>query len=81
VALYAISFDYNGGTYISQLRASSPTTAIERWAEQVDNKSDSINMNGKGEVVRQMQVAADAPFPVAETLNGVCRQSSMRNLR
>ena len=31
--LYTVFFEYKGGTYISQIRGSSPSTALLKWVE------------------------------------------------
>lgn len=36
VAPYTIILDWDGGTYLSQLRAESPDQAVRRWAEELN---------------------------------------------
>ncbi len=33
LVLYTVILDFNGGTYISQVRAATPTLAAEQWAQ------------------------------------------------
>jgi hypothetical protein len=61
-SLFTIVLDYAGGTYISQVRASSPAGAVSEWA----SRTSDANLAAWGltrEVLLEM-AAGDPPTPV-----------------
>jgi hypothetical protein len=46
--LYTLFLDYRGGTYISQIKASSPLKALTSWADALDyTQVQGIGSKGK----------------------------------
>jgi len=46
--LYTFFLDYKGGTYVSQVKASSPVKALTAWAEALDyTKVDGFTSSAK----------------------------------
>src|SRR5436190_19720752 len=71
MALYTFVMDYNGGTYIAQVRASSPTIAVGKWARELDqNAVHGIRAKSKAKLIRQMK--DEMLSPVTGVLNTWC---------
>jgi hypothetical protein len=60
--LYTFIMEYEGGTYISQVMASSPKSACVKWAESLDASGIyRFSETGKSILVEEMK----KEFPVA----------------
>jgi hypothetical protein len=50
--LYTFFFDYKGGTYVSQVKASSPLKALTAWAGALDHtKVDGLTHSAKNKLI------------------------------
>ena len=54
--LYTFIMDYKGGTYISQVNASSVKTACKEWAENLEvSEIANFEIKGKEILIREMK--------------------------
>ena len=75
--LYTFLFEYAGGTYVSQVTATSPKAAVGRWA--VELPADEIDDFGPASKARLMEeAAAEAPTSVDELSNVWCLTALVR---
>ena len=66
MALFTFIMDFQGGTYISQVNASSPESACVKWAENLETSEiQGLGSKGKNFLIEEMKKEP----PVA--LNGV----------
>ena len=69
--LYTFVMDYNGGTYIAQVRAYSPTIAVGKWAKELDQEAvHGISAKSKPKLIRQIK--DETLSPVTGILNTWC---------
>lgn len=83
--LYTFIMDYRGGTYLSQVRAVSPKSAIKRWAKQLDPKPIKwFGVKAKEELLSSLREAEEwnnkFPFPTAikDVINIWCHTALIR---
>ena len=63
--------DYKGGTYISQVNASSVKTACKKWAENLRvSEIDGFGIKSKEILIDEIK--ADEPVSIKETSNVWC---------
>ncbi len=52
--LYTFFLDYKGGTYVSQVKASSPVKALMVWTETLDDTNvDGLSHSAKKKLIRR----------------------------
>lgn len=62
--------DFQGGTYISQVNASSPKSACVKWAENLETaKIQGLGLKGKGFLIEEMK---EPPVALKGVLNTWC---------
>ena len=55
--LYTVILDFRGGTYISQVRASSISTAMLKWADKLkEDKEHPLNSSTRASFARQLDL-------------------------
>jgi hypothetical protein len=75
--LYTFVFEYAGGTYISQVTAASPKSAVRRWAEELP--ADEIDDLGPASKARLIDEAtAEPPAPINGLTNAWCVTALIR---
>ena len=53
--LFTFFLDYKGGTYVSQVRASSPVGALKAWTETLDHtKVKGLGLRGKRNLLEKI---------------------------
>jgi hypothetical protein len=53
--LFTFFFDYKGGTYVSQVRASSPVEALKAWTKTLDHtKVNGLGLSGKQKLLENI---------------------------
>ena len=56
MALYTFIMEYAGGTYLSQVKASSPKSACVKWAQRLDDSLvKGLGRKGKETLISQMK--------------------------
>jgi hypothetical protein len=69
MSLFTIVLDWQGGTYLAQVKASSPSSAIRKWVHgRAIRLVPTLGARGRASVLRDLD--ADGPTPV-ERLSGV----------
>ena len=69
--LYTFVMDYDGGTYIAQVKASSPTIAVKKWAKGLEQEAvHGISAKSKAKLIRQIK--DETLSPVTGILNTWC---------
>jgi hypothetical protein len=61
--LYTFFLDYKGGTYISQIRAASPSKATEAWARKLKR----MTIQGMGDKSKErlaQELSDEVPIPI-----------------
>ena len=75
--LFTIVMDWNGGTYIGQVRAGTSRAAISRWAKELDVRE----IPGFGESSRQSlleDLGSDPPVLLEGRVNVWCATALVR---
>ena len=63
--------EYAGGTYISQIKASSPKSACVKWAQKLDNSQiKGLGLKGKETVIEQIK--EESPVALEGLSNAWC---------
>lgn len=63
VATFTIIWDFEGGTYVSQVTAMSARAAFQRWAEELDTDPiDGFTGKHKRELLAQLQKDEDSVY-------------------
>ena len=63
--------DFHGGTYISQVRASSPRSACIKWAENLEiNEIEGLGEKGKSKLIEEMRT--ETPVALKGLSNAWC---------
>lgn len=66
--LYTFIMDFQGGTYISQVQASSPRSACIKWAENLEiNEIEGMGEKGKTKLIEEMK--KELPVPLKGVIN------------
>jgi hypothetical protein len=74
--LYTFFLDYKGGTYVSQVRASSPLKALTAWAEALDyTKVNGLSRRARAKLAEKMN---QPPTPVEGVKNTWCCSALIR---
>lgn len=69
--LYTFMMEFNGGTYISQVSASDPCSALEVWARALDPEAiEGLCDSVKAELVQG--VSDETPTPIEGLQNVWC---------
>lgn len=75
--LYTFIMEFKGGTYISQVEASSPSAACVNWAESLDvSKIFGLGLKGKDDLIKYAK--EEAPVALRDTLNTWCLRHTIR---
>jgi hypothetical protein len=78
--LYTFIMDYQGGTYISQVRASTPRSAARAWARQLDYGAvQGLGRKGKEKLIEGMMSGYGDPVPITGIKNTWCCSALMLN--
>jgi len=74
--LYTFFLEYKGGTYVSQVKASSPVKALTAWAEALDyTKVDGLSRSAKGKLTEEIN---QPPTPLEGVKNAWCCSALLR---
>jgi hypothetical protein len=74
--LYTVILEFLGGTYIAQVRAASPASAMSRWLERTDDRTFALWRVSREEL--RSIIAAYEPVKI-KGLRGVwCVSGSVR---
>lgn len=74
---YTFIMEYAGGTYISQVKASSPKSACVKAAQSLDaSQVSGLGPRSKESLIEQMK--EDAPVPLSGLLNAWCKSALIR---
>ena len=69
--------EYAGGTYISQVKASSPKSACVKWAQQLDDSQvNGLGLKGKESLIEQMK--EESPIALDGISNTWCNSVLIR---
>jgi hypothetical protein len=75
--LYTFILEYAGGTYISQIKASSPKSACVKWAQKLDDSQvKSLGLKGKDSLIEQMK--EESPVALDGMSNAWCNSALVR---
>lgn len=71
MSLFTVILDFAGGTYISQIEATSTTSACLKWALELDfSNIKGIGAKSKLSILKQLQ--DNEPTPLDGLLNAWC---------
>ena len=74
---YTFIMDYAGGTYISQVNASSEKSACVKWAQKHDVSAiQGLGQKGKQSLIQQMK--DESPVALTATVNAWCTGAFIR---
>ena len=80
--LFTVSASYDGGTYISQVRAVSVSQAVMFWAEQLEAKSIlGLGPKSKAKLVEDLQLEREeghGPVLLNGLVNAWCETALIR---
>jgi len=76
--LYTILAEYRGGTYVSQVRAQTPSQALQHWSGEKPAGRGDIPSRVRLEIRKQLS-GGDAPVPVSGQQNVWCASGSYRD--
>jgi hypothetical protein len=75
--LYTFIMEYVGGSYVSQIKASSPKSACVKWAQKLNVSAiEGLGHRSKSALVKEMQEGK--PTPIKTTLNVWCPTALIR---
>jgi hypothetical protein len=75
--LYTFIMEYAGGTYISQVKASSPKSACLKWAQKLgDSEVQGLGLKGKESLIEQMK--EETPVALDGVSNVWCNSALVR---
>src|SRR5437868_12494088 len=75
--LYTFIMEYAGGSYVSQIKASSPKSACVKWARALDVENiEGLGQSSRLELIKEM--VEEAPIPIQNTLGVWCITSLLR---
>ncbi len=64
--LFTVIMGYGGGTYISQVEASSPSKALRIWARKLDPRLIyRFGEKSKRDLIADLQEEASQPVPIS----------------
>jgi len=73
MSVYTFIMDYDGGTYVSQVRSSSPIGAARKWAQSFDTRGvEGIGEASKLQMVNELNSGFEEPVPLEGMLNTWC---------
>ncbi len=74
--LYTFFLDYKGGTYVSQVKASSPRRALAAWAETLQEADiNGLGSSAKKKLINQIN---QPPTPLNHIKNTWCYSALLR---
>jgi hypothetical protein len=77
MSLYTLIIEYEGGTYISQIKAPSPKSACVKWAQKLDGSQvKGLGLKGKESLIEQMK--EESPVAIDGMLNAWCNSTLVR---
>ena len=75
--LYTFIMDFQGGTYVAQIRASSPRSACVKWAENLEtNEIHGLGEKGKSVLIEEMK--GESPIAIDGITNTWFASASIR---
>jgi hypothetical protein len=75
--LYTFIMEYAGGTYVSQVTASSPKSASVKWAQRLDvSQVSGLGQKSKESLIEEMK--ADVPLTLTGLSNSWCATALIR---
>ena len=75
--LYTFIMEYSGGTYVSQVKASSPRSACIKWARNLDvSQVGALSLKSKDSLIEQMKT--ELPAPIDGMSNVWCAAALLR---
>ena len=75
--LYTFVMDYAGGTYVSQVKATSPKSAVKRWASELPvDEIDKFGSASKARLIKD--VDDEVPIMIAGLSNVWCSTARIR---
>jgi hypothetical protein len=77
MALYTFILEFNGGTYISQVRSSSLKSAVKKWGRQFTNDS-TTGLSAFQKKVLVDKLVIDSPTPIEVISKVWCLTASVR---
>jgi hypothetical protein len=75
--LYTFIMDYDGGTYVSQVKAPSPKSACLKWARGLDGEQIK-GLGGKSHESLIAEIKDESPTPIHGVLNAWCATALIR---
>src|SRR5215204_3168572 len=76
--LYTFILEYAGGTYISQINASSPNSACVKWARSLEvSQVSGLDLKGKESLVKQLE--EEEPDPLDGLVNAWCASALVQD--
>ena len=75
-SIYTFVLDYNGGTYISQVKSSSPENAIIKWLQRLDFKELGVQHDNWESVLEDIEFLEDRPVLLEGMKNVWCTSLS-----
>lgn len=75
--LYTFIMEFAGGTYISQVNASSPKSACVRWAQEL-NVREIEGLGGKSQEMLVVEMKDVDPIPLNGVSNVWCVRAYIR---
>ena len=75
--LYTFIMEYAGGSYVSQVKASSPKSACVKWARELNGSAvEGLDQRSKSALVKEMNEGK--PTPIKTTLSVWCTTALIR---
>lgn len=75
--LYTIILEFRGGTYISQVRAISEKTAVDQWAQSLDENVSEVALADRKKLSAEFEI--EDPVPLNGTTNAWCTSALVNN--
>ena len=77
MALYTFFMGYDGGTYVSHVRASSPKAAVKNWARQLPvNRIHNFGPASKSRLA--LELDGESPVPLDHVSRTWCVTALLR---
>ena len=77
MALFALLLEFNGGTYISQVRSSSARGAVRKYATELTRNEELGASNLRKHLAGSL--GAEVPVAIEDTVNVWCCSASVSN--
>lgn len=78
MSLFTVIADYEGGTYISQHRASSPSKAILRWVDRESFLFVDLRLTPKQKENLKKELEGDSPVRLMDTVSAWCKSATLK---